>query len=378
MEKDNCVFLFCKRSNYLLLRLILKTRLKKRVMELKKLGLFVGILFAFFSGFASGHEAPAADAPKEEKQEYVNEVKQHHLYDDHSFTILHGVSIPLPVIIFDDGMKFFMSSKFDEHGVAEAGGNYYTLYHGQMYKCDEHGHVHYNEEGKAEGRVLDFSITKNVVVILLMSIFLFFFFKKMAERYKQSEVPQKAGSFFEPIIVFIRDDIAIPNIGKNYEKYMGYLLTVFFFVWFLNLAGLTPFGISVTNNIAITASLAILTFLLTNLTANKHYWGHIFWMPGVPKPMRVVLAPIELLGIFIKPFSLMIRLFANMTAGHIVIMSILGLMYTANSLAVAAVPSALLTLMLSVLELLVAALQAYIFTMLSALYFGAANEEPHH
>lgn len=347
-------------------------------MELKKIGLFVGILFSFLSGFSSGHEAPDADAPKEVKQEYVNEVKAHHLHDDHSLSIMPGVTIPLPVIIFDEGVKFFMSSNFDGHGVAEAGGNYYTIYHGQMYKCDEHGHVHHDEEGKAEGRVLDFSITKNVVIILLMSAFMFFFFKKMAERYKQSEVPQKSASFFEPIIVFIRDDIAKPNIGKNHEKYMGYLLTVFFFVWFLNLAGLTPFGVSVTNNIAVTFSLALLTFLITNLTANKHYWGHIFWMPGVPKPMRVVLAPIELLGIFIKPFSLMIRLFANMTAGHIVIMSILGLMYTANSFAVASAPSALLTLMLSVLELLVAALQAYIFTMLSALYFGSANEEPHH
>ncbi|MCB9196942.1 MAG: F0F1 ATP synthase subunit A [Flavobacteriales bacterium] len=347
-------------------------------MKLMKFGIFVAVIFSVLTGFASGHEAPAADASKEEKQHYVNEVKAHHLHDDHSFTILHGVSIPLPVILFDGGVKFFMSSSFNEHGVAESGGNYYTVYHGQMYKCDEHGHVHYNAEGHAEGRVLDFSITKNVVIILLMSAFMFFLFKKIADRYKESEVPQKAGSFLEPIILFIRDDVAIPNIGKNYEKYMGYLLTVFFFIWFLNLAGLTPFGVSVTNNIAVTFSLALLTFLITNITANKHYWGHIFWMPGVPKPMRVVLAPIELLGIFIKPFSLMIRLFANMTAGHIVVMSILGLIYTANSWAVAAGPSVLLTLMLSVLELLVAALQAYIFTMLTALYFGSANEEPHH
>ncbi|CAG5085556.1 F0F1 ATP synthase subunit A [Parvicella tangerina] len=355
-------------------------------MKLKKLGLFVVVLFSMLSGFASGHEAPPANAPKEVKQRYVDEVKEHHLHDDHSFTIMPGVSIPLPVILFDDGVQFFMSSNFkevkDKHGhvhtIAESGGNYYTIHHGHMYKCNEHGHVEYDKEGHAVGKVLDFSITKNVVIILLMSVFLFFFFKKMAQRYGQSAVPQKSASFFEPIIVFIRDDIAIPNIGKNYEKYMGYLLTVFFFVWFLNLAGLTPFGVSVTNNIAVTASLAILTFLITNLTANKHYWGHIFWMPGVPKPMRIVLAPIELLGIFIKPFSLMIRLFANMTAGHIVIMSILGLMYTANSIGVAAGPSALLTFVLSLLELLVAALQAYIFTMLSALYFGSANEEPHH
>lgn len=353
-------------------------------MKLMKLGLLVGILFSMLSGFASGHGAPEADASKEEKQHYVDAVKLHHLHDDHSFTIMHGVSIPLPVILFDGGVQFFMSSSFEEnehgHLVAESGGNYYTVNHanGQIYKCDAHGEIDFDAKGVAKGKVLDFSITKNVMIILLMSAFLFFFFKKMADRYKQSEVPQKSGSFFEPIIVFIRDDIAIPNIGKNYEKYMGYLLTVFFFVWFLNLAGMTPFGVSVTNNIAVTASLAVLTFLITNLTANKNYWGHIFWMPGVPKPMRVVLAPIELLGVFIKPFSLMIRLFANMTAGHIVIMSILGLMYTADSFAGASAPSALLTIVLSLLELLVAALQAYIFTMLSALYFGGANEEAHH
>lgn len=355
-------------------------------MELKKLGLFVGILFAMFTGFASGPEAENHEDSHGEvdMKKEVDEVKLHHLHDDHSFTIMPGVSIPLPVILFDDGVQFFMSSRFKEndhgHLVAESNGSYYTIDHGngQVYNCNEHGVIERDAEGKKEGKVLDFSITKNVIIILLMSGFMLYFFRKMASRYQESAVPQKSGSFFEPIIVFIRDDIAIPNIGKNYEKYMGYLLTVFFFVWFLNLAGMTPFGVSVTNNIAVTASLAILTFLITNLTANKHYWGHIFWMPGVPKPMRVVLAPIELLGIFIKPFSLMIRLFANMTAGHIVIMSILGLMYTANSFGVAAGPSALLTFVLSLLELLVAALQAYIFTMLSALYFGSANEEPHH
>ena len=204
-----------------------------------------------------------------------------------------------------------------------------------------------------------------------------FLFLRMAKKYSNSLNPGGAAKFLEPIIIFIRDDIAIPNIGKkHYKRYMSYLLTIFFFIWFLNLAGMMPFGIGVTNNIAVTFALALITFLITQFTANKNYWGHIFWMPGVPKPMRIILAPIELLGVFIKPFALMIRLYANMTAGHIVIMSLIGLIFIfQNYFATGAFFG--LTLFLSILELLVAALQAYIFTMLSALYFGAAVEEHH-
>jgi F-type H+-transporting ATPase subunit a len=157
---------------------------------------------------------------------------------------------------------------------------------------------------------------------------------------------------------------------------MNYLLTVFFFIWFLNLAGMTPLGVSVTNNLAVTFSLALITLLITLFTANKHYWGHIFWMPGVPKPMRIILAPIELLGVFIKPFSLMIRLYANMTAGHMVIMGLIGLIFVFQNWFASGAFTAL-TIALSILELLVAALQAYIFTMLTALYFGSAVEEHH-
>jgi F-type H+-transporting ATPase subunit a len=182
----------------------------------------------------------------------------------------------------------------------------------------------------------------------------------------------------EPIVLYIRDDIARPNIGEtHYKRYMGFLLTVFFFIWFINLFGLTPIGSNVTNNIAVTASLAVLTFLITTFTANKNYWGHIFWMPGVPTPMKLILAPIELLGTIIKPFSLMIRLYANMTAGHVVLMSILGLIFVFQNWIGGALSFGL-AFALCLLELLVCALQAYIFTMLSALYFGAAVEDHHH
>lgn len=145
----------------------------------------------------------------------------------------------------------------------------------------------------------------------------------------------------------------------------------------LNIFGLTPLGINVTGNIAVTAGLGVLTFLITTFTANRNYWGHIFWMPGVPTPMKIILAPIELLGIFIKPFALMIRLYANMIAGHIVVMSLLALIFIYKSIGMGAL-SFTLTFIISVIEILVAALQAYIFTMLAALYFGAAVEEHHH
>jgi len=213
----------------------------------------------------------------------------------------------------------------------------------------------------------------------VVSVLMFFLFSGLAKSYaKNGGIAKGAGRFFEPIILYIRDDIAIPNIGhKNYKKYMSYLLTIFFFVWFLNMFGLTPLGVNVTGNIAITAGLALLTYLITTFTANKNYWRHIFWMPGVPSLMKIVLAPIELLGTIIKPFSLMIRLYANIVAGHVVLMSIIGLMFIFKNWLGSSL-SFFLAFALSLLEILVAALQAYIFTMLSALYFGAANEEHHH
>jgi F-type H+-transporting ATPase subunit a len=158
---------------------------------------------------------------------------------------------------------------------------------------------------------------------------------------------------------------------------MSHLLTVFFFIWFLNIFGLTPLGINVTGNIAITFGLSVVTFLITNLTANKNYWGHIFWMPGVPTPMKIILAPIELMGLVIKPFALMIRLYANMFAGHIVLMSLIGLMFIFKSWFGSGM-SFILAFMISVIEILVCLLQAYIFTVLTALFFGSAVQEHHH
>ena len=326
---------------------------------------------------------------KPDEKDIKTEIKEyiaHHLLDSYDFTLFSWTTdegehkyfgAPLPVILWDNGLKIFSSSKFN-HGetVAEVDGNYYKLYHSKIYKTDAEGTINYDEEHHATNdKPLDFSITKNVVFIIFVALLMLFMFTRMAKSYKGNLMPKGMGRLLEPLVLFIRDDIAIPNIGeKKYKKYMSYLLTVFFFVWIINLLGLTPLGVNVTNNIAVTFALALITYLLTTFTANKNYWKHIFWMPGVPWPMKIILAPIELLGTFIKPFSLMIRLYANITAGHIVLMSIIGLMFIFKSW-IGSPLSFGLAFALALLELLVAALQAYIFTMLSALYFGMAVEE---
>ena len=318
-----------------------------------------------------------------EIKEYIN----HHLLDSYDFSLFSYTndagehiywSAPLPVILWDGGLKVFSSSKF-HHGetLAEVDGNFYKVYHNKIYKTNAEGTITYDDHHHpTNAKPLDFSITKNVTVIFLVGLLMFFMFSRMAKSYKKNNlIPTGFGRMLEPIIMYIRNDIAIPNIGKkHYKKYMSYLLTVFFFVWIINLLGLTPLGVNVTNNIAVTLALALITYVLTTFTANKNYWKHIFWMPGVPVPMKFILAPIELLGTIIKPFSLMIRLYANITAGHIVLMSIIGLMFLFKSW-IGSPLSFGLAFALALLELLVAALQAYIFTMLSALYFGMAVEE---
>ena len=322
----------------------------------------------------------AQSAPEKVIKTEIKEFIAHHLQDTHDFHLTKGVSFPLPVILWDNGFQVFSSSKF-HHGetVAEHKGNFYKLYHGKVYKTDAEGTIAYDNHHHAVNEMpLDFSITKNVSFILIVSLIMMWMFSRMAKSYKTNLIPTGIGRFLEPIIMYVRDDIARPNIGeKHYKRYMSFLLTVFFFIWIINLFGLTPLGVNVTNNIAVTFSLAIMTYLITTFTANKHYWKHIFWMPGVPAPMKLILAPIELLGTIIKPFSLMIRLYANITAGHVVLMSIIGLMFIFKNW-IGSPLSFGLAFALALLELLVAALQAYIFTMLSALYFGSAVEEHHN
>ena len=324
------------------------------------------IVISVFSGYNILAKEKQAPGDKDIKTE-IKETIAHHLMDSHDFILTHNISFPLPVILYTNGsLDIFLSSKFD-HGKKP-----YTV-NGRTYTLD-HGHI-----VEASGlQPIDLSITKNVTFIMIVFLIMLIMFTRMAKSYKKNALPTGVGRLLEPIVLYIRDDIAIPNIGeKHYKKYMSYLLTVFFFIWIINLFGLTPLGVNVTNNIAVTFSLALITYVLTTVTANKSYCGHIFWMPGVPIPMKFILASIELLGTIIKPFSLMIRLYANITAGHVVLMSILGMIFIFKGW-IGSSLSFGLAFALSLLELLVAALQAYIFTMLSALYFGAAVEEHHH
>jgi F-type H+-transporting ATPase subunit a len=298
----------------------------------------------------------------------------------------HAVSIPLPVILIDGGLHVFLSSEFDHgHKVVEKAGNYYALYHNKIYKTDAEGSMAYDESGHVtNARPIDLSITKNAFSLLVAMVVILLLMTSVAKYYKRNgaAAPRGLASFIEPLIIFVRDDIALSNIGeKKYAKFVPYLLTLFFFIWINNLLGLIPFfpgGANVTGNIAVTLTLAFFTLILVNINGNKEYWGHIFWMPGVPVPVRILLAPIEIVGIFTKPFALMIRLFANITAGHIIVLSLISLIFIFESVAMG-VPAVLLTLFISVLELLVAALQAYIFTMLTALFVGmAVAEHDHH
>lgn len=339
------------------------------------------------------HEDTKGLTKEQIKEKETKEFIKHHLLDSHDFHLFsYGkdesghekhVSFSLPVILWDNGLHFFMSSKFEHgHAAAESKGNYYAINHhnGQIYRSDAQGNFTEDEKGHVTNvKPIDLSITKNVTMILITGLIMFLLFYSLGKSYKKNgSIAAGAGRFFEPIILYVRDEIAIPNIGeKHYRKYMSFLLTIFFFVWFLNMFGLTPLGVNVTGNIAVTAALAILAYLITTFTAKKDYWKHIFWMPGVPVPMKFILAPIELLGTFIKPFSLMIRLYANMLAGHVVLMSLIALMYSANHF-VGSPLAFLLSFVLTILEVLVALLQAYIFTMLAALYFGSAVEEHHH
>ncbi|MBD1259986.1 F0F1 ATP synthase subunit A [Maribacter polysiphoniae] len=351
--------------------------------------LLAAILLFGNSSFANEKEVEKGKDKKTEIKEFI----EHHLQDSHYFNFygttdehgkVHHVGLPLPVILWDNGLKVFSSSKF-HHGeeVAEVDGNHYVLYHSKIYKTDAEGTISYDgEHHPTNVRPLDFSITKSVVMMIVTGLLLLWLFSSLAKSYaKNNSIPTGMGRFFEPIVLYIRDDIAIANIGeKKYKRYMPFLLTVFFFIWFLNMFGLTPLGVNVTGNIAVTTALALLVFIITNLTGTKDYWKHVFDPLGDGMPwygkiiIYIILVPIEILGLFIKPFALLIRLYANMTAGHVVLMSLVGLIFIFKSW-VGGPLSFGLSFAISLIEVLVALLQAYIFTMLAALYFGFASEE---
>jgi F-type H+-transporting ATPase subunit a len=336
-----------------------------------------------------GHEESNAHG---EKEFNASTLINSHIGDSHDFHIAdwngHPISMNLPVILWtDNGLTIFSSEKFHHdntgHHVVTVGDQNFVRHNEVVYYADKFETLAEEDKGafNFEARPLDFSITKNVFSMLMSAIVLFILFGLVARSYKKNQLaPKGLAGFLEPLITFVRDDIAIPNIGhKKYAKYMPYLLTVFFFIWINNLIGLIPFfpfSSNLTGNIFFTCVLATITFLVTTLSANKYYWKHIL-APSVPKPLYIIMVPIEIIGMFTKPFALMIRLFANITAGHIIILSLVSLIFIFKSIAIAPVSGAFV-LFMSVLEMLVAALQAYVFTLLTALFIGQAVEEHDH
>lgn len=349
---------------------------------------------------ATVHQAVAtehAEGHGEKKKVDIAEVAFEHILDAHSWHFWgeghDAVSIPLPVILkTDKGLVFFMSSAFhhDIHGthVAEVDGQRFVNFKEDIFVASDEvnpagQYLTYVTNDKGEASItnvkpLDFSITKNVTQLFLSAFVLVLLFTSVARAYKKhgiTSAPKGKQSFLEPLIVFVRDDLAKGNIGARGEKFAPYLLTVFFIILINNVFGLVPISANLTGNIAFTLVLSIFTLLLTVFNGNKNYWGHIF-TPHAPKALWIILIPIEIIGIFTKPFALMIRLFANISAGHIIIISLVGLIFMFESLLVSPIAVAF-ALFIDVLEVLVAVLQAYIFTLLTALFIGSAVAESH-
>jgi len=328
---------------------------------------------------------PKTETHQEKEKFQPGEMIMHHILDAHDWHILdwkgHPISIPLPIIILHEGkgLRFFLSSKFD-HGDSTHRG--YKLDHGSIVFANNDG----TQNKKETNKIWDFSITKNVFSLFLSIAILLSTFLTISRRYRinKHKAPSGIQSLLEPIVIFIRDDIAKSAIGeKDYQKYLPFLLTVFFFIFLNNLLGLVPFfpgGANLTGNIAVPMVMAAMVFIITTLSGKKYYWKHIFAMPGVPKPVLLILTPIEIFGVFLKPLVLMIRLFANITAGHIIILSFFSMIFIFGEMHPLAgygvsIFSGLFVLFMMVLELLVAFLQAYVFTLLAAMYFGMAVEE---
>ncbi len=332
-----------------------------RISILSVFFVFVSVIFSFARA--------GGDGDKFDPGAMIN----HHIQDSHSWEIFHGFTIPLPVIVYSEssGLDMFMSSNFYNEAHEEVPYNGYVM---------DHDHITL-ENGD---HVLDLSITKNVLFLFFNAAALLLVFFAVKRGYKKNEgrAPKGIQSFFEPIIVFVRDEIVKPNIGPRYEKYLPYMLTLFFFIWFGNLLGLLPAAANMSGNIAVTMTLAVFSLIITLASSRKTYWMHMLdpvgdsmhWTAKIP--LYIILVPIELVGIVTKPFSLMIRLFANITAGHIIILSIISLTFIAGSIGVGVVASLFASVMYF-LELFVAILQAYVFTLLSAMYFGQAVEEHH-
>ncbi|MBS1687898.1 MAG: F0F1 ATP synthase subunit A [Bacteroidetes bacterium] len=324
--------------------------------------------------------SPAAEseAPKEGKGLNISQVIFGHVADAHEWHIFSigetPVALPLPVIIYhpEKGFSVFSSSKIAE-------GESYEGYH-----LDKGGMKEkiVSEDG---AKITDLSITKNILAMLVSAVILMLLMTSAAKKYKAAgamKAPKGFQNALEVCIIFIRDEVAKPNLGHKYKKYLPLLLTIFFFIWINNLFGLFPGGANFTGNIAVTACLALVSFLVMLFSANKHYWGHMFNPPGVPFGIKLLLVPIEIISMFIKPVALTIRLFANMLAGHIIILSVICMIFIFGMLnkyvGIGFIPvSVAFSVFMFMVELLVAAIQAFIFATLTAVFIGQAIEENH-
>ena len=369
------------------------------------------LLVAVFSLGLLVFSTPSLAQPEESKEPVkekkifdANEVIFGHIMDAHEFHFLsykdsegkeHHATIPLPVIVYSKGkgFSFFMSSKF-HHGEHEVDG--YALLTNERIDKDSLDRNKYaagkivavDQTGKIDElvNVYDVSLTRNVVQMLLALTLLVFILIKVARKYGTgvgvTSAPKGMQNTMETIVNFVNDEVAKPNLGAKSNKYLPYLLTVFLFILINNIVGLIPGTANVTGNIAFTFVLAIISFAVILFSSNKHYWGHIVNPPGVPGWVKIILVPVEILGIFTKPFALMIRLFANMVAGHILIICLISLIFIMAALnqyvGWGFSPfSIAFTIFIYFIEVLVAFLQAFIFTILTAVFIGQALEGAH-
>ncbi len=363
------------------------------------------LLLSFNMAFAQEEHKETAKHEQTEKQSFnASEVIFGHVLDAHEFHFLtykdgegkeHHATIPLPVILYskEKGFDVFMSSKFHhgensykgyaiitDHKIKEEGLDPKKYTAEQIVGVEDNGKI--NDSIK----VYDLSLTRNVVQMFIGLFLLVWLMVYMAKRYSKGQgvtsAPKGIQNLIEPIITFVRDDVAKPNLGHKYKKYLPYLLTVFFFIVINNIIGLIPGTANVTGNIAFTLVLAGISFIIILFSTNKHYWGHIFWPPGVPLGVKFILIPVEILGVFTKPFALMIRLFANMIAGHIIIICLISLIFIFGALNTylgwGFSPLSIgFVVFIYFIEILVAFLQAYIFTNLTAVFIGQAFEGSH-
>jgi len=356
----------------------------RHILNTKKLTLSV-VLSVFLSlvackSFAKQDEKAQNEVKNAETEAFNPTVAiLEHIGDSHYWHVGGELSFPLPIILFTDGGTEFFSSAHFEHGHVAYAGKYHTykLIEDKIKVVDANGEL----DKEASKHIYDFSITKNVLAMWIAGTILLLIFLSVASSYKKREgkAPKGFQSLVEPVIIFVRDEIARPNIGYRYARYMPILLTIFFFIWINNLLGLIPIfpgGANVTGNILLTFMLSFVVLIVVNFSANKYYWKHIF-MPDVPLWLYPIMIPVEIIGIISKPFALMIRLYANISAGHIIVLSLISLIFIFKSMwtSIVSVP---FVVFMDVLELLVAFLQAFIFTMLTALFIGTAVEEHHH